>query len=77
MQVDQVAKPEPVMKLVATAEDWAESTKIEQVLRDDFHQFESVADRNKKRQILAKLQKIIEEWIQECGRSLGMEESAA
>jgi poly(A) polymerase len=62
--------------LVASAYDWAESAKIEQILREDFHQFESVADRNKKKQILAKLQKIIEEWIQDCGRSLGMEESA-
>lgn len=52
MKVD--SKQEPT-KLVASAIDWAESAKIEQVLRDEYHQFESVADRNKKRQILAKL----------------------
>jgi hypothetical protein len=48
MQVDS-ARPELTSRLVASAYDWAESAKIEQILRDDFHQFESVADKNKKK----------------------------
>lgn len=75
MHAEAERQPE-TSKIVALPEDWEESRKIEQVLRDDYHQFESVADQNKKKQILAKLQKIIEDWIQDCGRSLGMEETA-
>lgn len=43
------------MKLVATDEDIKESYKVEKVLKDDYDQFESDADKNKKREILARL----------------------
>ena len=37
-------------------EDWMQSQRIKQVLDVDYNQYESQADKNKKREILAKLQ---------------------
>lgn len=50
MQIDTTSAVQAVpKKIVATQADLEESAKIEHVLREDYHQFESVADRNKKR----------------------------
>ena len=60
--------------MVATPLDIEESAKIQQILADDYHQYETTAEKNKKLQIIAKLQQIIIDWIKECGRNDGCDE---
>ena len=50
--------------------DRVESEKIKHILREDYDQYEPEAEQNKKKRILGKLQKIVIDWIQQCGRDL-------
>ena len=49
--------------VMAQAFDWEQSAKIKQILHVDFCQYESKAEQNKKKEILGKLDAIIQEWI--------------
>ena len=61
-------------EVVPTEADYIETEKIKTILRKDYNQYETPAESQKKRQILAQLQSIITEWIQECGRKKNLDE---
>ncbi len=61
--------------VTAQAYDWEQSARIKEILRDVFEQYESKAEQNKKKEILGKLDTIIREWIQLCGRKDGKDET--
>lgn len=44
--------------------DIQETMKIKNILRHDYNQYESSIEEKKKKNILGKLQSIVEEWIQ-------------
>jgi poly(A) polymerase len=65
----------PKVVVMAQSSDWEQSAKIREILRVDFCQYESKAEQNKKKEILGKLDAIIQEWIQMCGKRDGKDEN--
>lgn len=61
-------------EIVPSEGDRIETQKIKNILRIDYNQYETQAESQKKRHILAQLQSIIVEWIQECGRKKNLDE---
>ena len=72
LQATEDSHQQPVV--IATEIDRVETEKIKRILREDYNQYESVVQENKKKYIIGKLQQIIEEWIQTCGRNKDMDQ---
>ena len=60
--------------IMATDIDRFETEKIVKILDEDYNQYESNTEKTKKRQIIVKLQSIVKEWIQLCGRNKDMDQ---
>ena len=66
----QPEEPQPVIEVdpEPTEEDFHETGKIKYILDQVYNQFETQHAGKQKRQVLAKLNKIIIEWVKQCGR---------
>ena len=63
-----------IMEVRSSREDEQESNEIVELLKNEYNQYESDADRKRREMILAKLNNIIKEWVQLVGRKEGRDE---
>ena len=64
----------PIFYRNATPWDHDQSVAIERILRG-MNQYESEQEFSKRRQVIKQLNKVVRDWIFECGRKMGKDES--